>query len=276
MDDPASVPALIDTTVRVASWNLWYRFGNWEERLPVVIERLRAADPDIVCLQEVWHDGTTSSAEVIAEALGYEWRYAGNHVFDHENRFGNAIVSRWPITHDETLALSPGDDGDELRVVLRADVDGPRGPLQVFCTHLNWQLDHSHIRQEQVTQLAEMVAGARPRTYPPIVCGDFNAEPQSDEIEMLTGQRQLAVRGMLLVDTWRACHPDEVGFTWDNRNPYAASQLEWNRRIDYVFAGWPKAGGAGVPVSCELLGDAPTDDGIWPSDHLGLVADLRY
>ena len=276
MDDPATVPHLIDTTVRVASWNLWWRFGNWEERLPVVVERLRTVDPDIICLQEVWHDGTTSSAQVIAEALGYEWRYAGHDKFDPEVRFGNAILSRWPITATDELPLPPGDDGDEHRNVLRADVDGPRGPLQVFCTHLNWQLDHSHIRQEQVTALAEMVAAARPRTYVPIVCGDFNAEPHSDEIEMLTGQRQLAVRGMLLVDVWNACHPGDLGFTWTNTNPYARSQLEWDRRIDYIFAGWPKAAGAGVPVHCQLLGDTPTDDGIWPSDHLGLLADLRY
>ena len=68
MDDPAAVPQLIDTTVRVASWNLWWRFANWEERLPVVIDRLLAADPDVICLQEVWHDGETSSAHHIADA----------------------------------------------------------------------------------------------------------------------------------------------------------------------------------------------------------------
>jgi endonuclease/exonuclease/phosphatase family metal-dependent hydrolase len=276
MDDPAAVPQLIDTTVRVASWNLWWRFANWEERLPVVVERLRAADADVICLQEVWHDGTTSSAAVIAEALGYESHFAGTIEFEQGVRFGNAVVARWPITATDELPLPSGGAGDEHRLVLRADVDGPRGPLQVFCTHLNWRLDHSHIRQEQVRALAEMVAAAKPRSYPPIVCGDFNAEPHSDEIEMLTGQRALAVDGMLLADVWHACHPTDVGFTWDNRNPYAASQLEWNRRIDYVFAGWPKAGGAGMPVRCELLGDTPTDEGIWPSDHLGLVADLRY
>ena len=276
MDDPAAVPQLIDTTVRVASWNLWWRFANWEERLPVVIDRLRAADPDVICLQEVWHDGTTSSAEVIAEALGYESHFAGTIEFEQGVRFGNAVVSRWPITATDELPLPAGDDGDEHRLVLRADLDGPRGPLQVFCTHLNWRLDHSHIRQEQVTALAEMVAAAKPRSYPPIVCGDFNAEPHSDEIELLTGQRQLAVRGILLVDTWHACHPTDVGFTWTNANPYAASQLEWERRIDFIFAGWPKAGGAGMPVRCDLLGDEPTPEGVWGSDHLGLVAELRY
>jgi endonuclease/exonuclease/phosphatase family metal-dependent hydrolase len=276
MDDPATVPQLIPTTLRVASWNLWWRFGNWEERLPVVVERLRAVDPDVICLQEVWHDGTTSSAAVIADALGHEWRFAGDIELEAGVRFGNAVLSRWPITATDERYLPSGGDGDEHRLVLRADVEGPRGPLQVFCTHLNWRLDHSRIRQEQVRVLAQMVADATPRSYPPIVCGDFNAEPHSDEIEMLTGQRELAVDGMLLVDVWHACHPRDLGFTWTNTNPYARSQLEWDRRIDFIFAGWPKLGGAGVPVHCQLLGDTPTDDGIWPSDHLGLLADLSY
>jgi hypothetical protein len=70
-------------------------------------------------------------------------------------------------------------------------------------------------------------------------------------------------------------HPTDPGFTWNNANPYAASQLEWNRRIDYVFSGWPKARGAGMPLRCELLGTVPSD-GVWPSDHFGLVAELRY
>ena len=32
---------LIETTVRVASWNLWWRFGPWESRAPAILETLR-------------------------------------------------------------------------------------------------------------------------------------------------------------------------------------------------------------------------------------------
>lgn len=275
-DDPA-MPAgeLISTRLRVASWNLWWRFGNWEERLPIVIERLRAADPDVIALQEVWHDRTTSSAHRIADALGHHTTFAGTIELDDGVRFGNAVVSRWPITSEEVVALPDGGQPNEERIVVRADIDGPRGPIQVYCTHLNWRLDHSAVRQAQVRALAELIDRSKPRTYPPIVCGDFNAEPHSAEIEMLTGLREVAVDGLVLLDAWRAAHPTEPGFTWDNANPYAAAQLEWNRRIDYVLVGWPKAGGAGNPVACELLGERPTGD-VWPSDHFGVLAELRY
>lgn len=276
VDDPATaVGELIQTRLRVASWNLWWRFGNWEERLPVVVDRLRDVDADVLGLQEVWHDGTTSSAQVIADALGYHVAFAGTIRLDDGVRFGNAVVSRWPIVSEEVLPLPAAGKPDEERVALKVDIDGPRGPLQVYCTHLNWRLDHSDVRQAQVHALAELIARSKPRTFPAVVCGDFNAEPHSAEIEMLTGQRAVAVDEVLLVDAWHAAHPTDVGFTWDNANPYAAAQLEWNRRIDYVFVGWPKAGGAGQPVRCELLGNAPTD-GVWPSDHFGVLADLRY
>ncbi|WP_436796064.1 endonuclease/exonuclease/phosphatase family protein [Actinospongicola halichondriae] len=274
MDDPATATDLIETRVRVATWNLWWRFGPWEERLPRIIEELRRVDADVVALQEVWSDGNESSASIIAEALGLEVCLATTNAMEPDIGFGNAVLSRWPIAGQSSCRLPAGDAHDEQRLVLRADVDGPRGPIQVFSTHLNWRFDHSAIRQEQADELTQFVADSRPRSYPPIVCGDFNAEPTSDEMRTLTGLRPVA-NDLVLVDCWRSIHPDDPGYTWNNENPFVAEQLEFNRRIDYVLAGWPKRGGAGNPVGAELLG-VEQMDGMWPSDHYGVVADLRY
>lgn len=46
------------------------------------------------------------------------------------------------------------------------------------------------------------------------------------------------------------------------------------RRIDYVLSAWPRPGGAGHPVRCEVIGDEAVD-GVLPSDHYGVLADLR-
>ena len=40
--------------MRVMTWNLWWRFGPFEQRLPAIIDTIRSVDPDIVCVQEVW------------------------------------------------------------------------------------------------------------------------------------------------------------------------------------------------------------------------------
>jgi endonuclease/exonuclease/phosphatase family metal-dependent hydrolase len=267
---------LIETRLRVMSWNLWWRFGPWEERLPAIAATLATADADVIALQEVWKDGERSEASELAEGLGYHYAYAARLDLD-EALMGNAVLSRWPITHDEFRPLPSPADTDELRTVLRADIDGPRGPLQVFSTHLNWRFDQSHIRQDQVRAITEFVHESPSRTYPPVLCGDFNAVPDSDEIRMLTGRMATPVNKLVFHDSWEAAieRADSPGFTWSNDNAYAKHDLEPNRRIDYVFAGWPKGDGAGHVVSSKVGAVDPVD-GVQPSDHYAVIAELRY
>lgn len=266
---------LIETRLRVMTWNVWWRFGPWEERAPSIAATVRRVDPDVLCLQEVWGlDDGTSFASVLADELGFHHVYASRLDWDGV-RFGNAVLSRWPILRSEERPLPARGDAEEHRTVVLAEVDGPRGPVQVFCTHLNWRLDHSAVRQEQVHAICSFVAEARPRTYPPILCGDMNADPVSDEIRMLTGRAAVPVEKLLFHDAWEVAGDGGPGFTWSNDNPYAVLDLEPSRRIDYVFSGWPKAGGAGHVTSCEVVGLEPVD-GVVGSDHLAVVAELRY
>jgi len=265
---------LIDTTMRVMTWNLWWRFGPWEQRLPAIVETLRSVDADVIALQEVWDDGTVCQIDLLADALGFHPAYEGRLDLDGV-LMGNAVLSRWPIVGSERIGFTGDGDTGEERVALRADVEGPRGAFQVFSTHLNWRLDHSGPRQAQVRQLAEFVADSRPRSYPAIVCGDFNADPMSDEIRMLTGRAAVPVEKIVFLDGWEVAGAGGPGATWNTINPYAEAELEPDRRIDYVFTGWPRQGGAGHVVSCAVAADQPID-GVWPSDHLAVVADLRY
>ena len=139
---------------------------------------------------------------------------------------------------------------------MRASVDGPRGRLAIYTTHLNWRFDQSDIRQEQVRYVARFIAESREAGCPPILTGDFNAVPDSDEVRMLTGRMALAMPGLVFHDAWEAAGAGEAGFTWTNANPWARQDLEPDRRIDYVFAGWPGRGGAGHVTACRLIGQA--------------------
>ena len=275
MSDEGPYGPLLETRLRVLTWNLWWRFGPWERRRPAIAATLAELRPDVVALQEVWGEpgGTNLAAELGAE-LGYEHAYAFRLSLDGVD-FGNAVLSRWPITSSMATDLPAPPDADELRLMLRADVDGPRGRFQVFSTHLNWRFDHSAVRQEQVRTIAEAVAAARPRTFPPVLCGDFNAVPDSDEVRMLTGRAAGPVDGLVFHDAWEVAGDGGPGPTWSNANPYAALDLEPDRRIDYVLTGWPKAGGAGHVTSCRVVGTEPVD-GVVPSDHYGVLAELRY
>src|ERR1044071_8775188 len=95
-------------TLSVLTWNLWWRFGPWEERLPAIVETVRRLDPGIAALPEGWCTEGTSSAHVIAEALGHH--VAVDHRLELDGvGFGNAVISRWPITETATLALPAGE-----------------------------------------------------------------------------------------------------------------------------------------------------------------------
>src|SRR5262245_18084842 len=47
-------PERIDTTLRVMTWNLWWRFGPCQARQEGIFETLARVHADVVCLQEVW------------------------------------------------------------------------------------------------------------------------------------------------------------------------------------------------------------------------------
>jgi endonuclease/exonuclease/phosphatase family metal-dependent hydrolase len=278
--DPGYGP-LVKTRVRIATWNLWGRYGPWEARLPVIIENLGAINADILALQEVWDDDTRSQAQEIAEALGCPEPVFAPNLERDGARSGNAVVSRWPITRHEVLSLPRKgaydaiDEEGEERLCLFAEVAGPRGPIQMFCAHLSWSDDHSSIRQEQVAEICRFVRAMRPRPFPAVLCGDLNADPSSDEIRMLTGRHASPVPRVVFRDAWEAAGNEEPGYTWSNANPFAAAGLDVNRRIDHVMVGHPKLGGVGHVVGAHIAGDVPVD-GLWGSDHLAVVAELRY
>lgn len=266
---------LIESRLRVLTWNIWWRYGPWERRWPAILATIERLDPDVIALQEVWSDAERNQAEVLATALGYHASYHARSVSAEGIGFGNALLARWPLLRTATWDLPAPGHAEEKRVVVHAEVDGPRGVIPVFSTHLNWRLEHSDVRQDQVRSLARFVASREPGGYPPIVCGDFNAAPGSEEIRMVTGHTTCAAEGLVFRDAWEDGGDGGAGSTWTKVNPYARKELEPDRRIDYIFVGPPRAGGAGHVVHCQVAGDAPVD-GVWPSDHLGVCAALRY
>jgi len=264
----------IETRLRVVSWNVWWRFGAWEKRAPAILETLRNLDADIIFLQEVWGDETTNFAEQLAAELGYNYVYGPGATLN-DIRMGNAILSRWPIEHHEIISLYDQKNAEEMRVAIHAQIDGPRGKIPVFCTHLNWQQHHSHIRQRQVSDLVQFVARTKPWKFPPVLCGDFNADPHSEEIRMMTGQTRCPVDNLVFHDAWHFSIDRGVGYTWNNCNPNVAETFEPDRRIDYIFVGWAQSDGFGHVTDCQIVGNLPIND-VWPSDHFALLAELRY
>jgi endonuclease/exonuclease/phosphatase family metal-dependent hydrolase len=263
--------------LRVLTLNIWNLSGPWRERRVEVAAWLTRLAPDVVCLQEVVQDDTgRSQADWLAAApgvdeLGYHVVFGPGLDLDDGRHFGNAVLTRAPVTASECVALPSGDEPTEGRVVLHVRTAG----TDVFSTHLNWQFHHGVIREAQVLALVDAVDRLTDPTapLPPIVAGDLNAEPDSTEVRFLAGRASLNGRSVYFQDAWRVAGGGAPGFTWDNRNPYAAREQEPDRRIDYVLVGWRREDGAGRVEAARVVCNR-TLTGCFASDHFGLLAEI--
>jgi endonuclease/exonuclease/phosphatase family metal-dependent hydrolase len=275
MAPPLDIPPrfygeLIGTTARVVTWNVWGLYGPWLEREAAIVSTLEEARPDILVLAESWARGADSQCARISGPLGLQ-HHAFSGVRAQEDELalsGVAVMSRWPIARSSALNFG------SLRVQY-AEVDGPRGPIHVYGVVMDaWWFDESRARQEAVRGLLAHVHAAQDDRTPLIVCGDFNADPDSDEMRLMRGRTAVPSPGLAFYDAWDAA-PGNGGSTWSNTNPWAKQLLWPDRRIDYIFTAAPRRGGAGHPLTAQLLRTRPVR-GTYPSDHYALQAEIRY
>ena len=266
-------------TLKVLTLNLWNRSGPYDRRQPRIREWIDRLGPDVIGFQEVLRGEELDQAAAILDGLDYEIVFGRATSWGEPPlEFGNAVASRWPVSDSEVLQL-PHSDKDETRCAVTVTIDAPFGELSFTCTHLNWKLHDGATRERQVVPLADLVLRRRPKGgFPPIVVGDFNADPDSAEIRFMRGFQTLEGRSVMFYDAWSRAGDDGAGYTWSNRNDFAAISLEPDRRIDYIFTGYPirmsDDHGLGKVEVCRVVCD-DEKDGIWPSDHFGLYAELR-
>ena len=259
-------------TFRAATLNIWSRFGPWEERLRAIREGLRTLAPDVIGMQEVLRFPGLDQAELVSEGLGYEIAW-GRASENHGYPVGNAILSRWPILRSEVIPL-PNGGSDEDRCLVFAELDSPFGKVPFFCTHLNWKFHHGHIRCLQVKAITEAVARLAPlEGFPPVVVGDFNAEPDSDEIRYMRGLTGLGGPYVYFADAFGVAGDGSPGTTFSKKNQFAEPMREPERRIDYVFVRGPADSQRGEPSAARVCFDEPFD-GVFPSDHFGVIATI--
>jgi endonuclease/exonuclease/phosphatase family metal-dependent hydrolase len=262
--------------LRVLTLNVWNDSGPWPLRAERIRGWLDRLSPDLVAFQEVLQSSERDLARELVGERGYELSFAkaSNFWKSPGEAFGNAIASRWPIAKSDVLPLPDRGDG-EARCALLCHIDSPHGALRFACTHLNWKFHHGAVRERLVVALADFARAQRVhRGFPTIVAGDFNAEPDSDEIRYMTGRHSIDGRSVYWNDAWLVAGRDGDGVTWSNRNAYARTALEPERRIDYIFVDYPLRDGRGLVESCRVVCNDERA-GVWPSDHFGVYAELR-
>jgi endonuclease/exonuclease/phosphatase family metal-dependent hydrolase len=264
--------------LKVLTLNIWHREQQWEKRRALIRRGLEQLAPDVMGVQEVLELSTGGTrrdqAEELAEGLGYRTLFAGAQTLGPGLTFGNALLTRHEVVAHEVLAL-PGAESGETRCLLYALVRTPSADVPVFVTHLNWKLHQGSIRLKQLDFIENAIAERAPtgKTYPPILMGDLNAEPESDEVRWLRGFATLNGRSIFFADAWAYAGDGGAGFTFDRRNPNAARSHEPPRRIDYIFVRGPDPKWRGEPLLTRVVFDEPEGD-VWASDHFGLYTEL--
>jgi len=276
--------------LRVATLNIWNKSGPWAERLALMRKQVKDLSPDILGLQEVLRlipdekqppvpAPDNDQASEVAEGLGYNISYGIAADYSGGLKFGNALLTRYKILDSRTFRL-PGVDSGETRSLLYTLLETPWGKLPTFVTHLNWKLHHGVHRAKQIVYLAERIFVLTPVEadfLPPILMGDFNADPVSDEIRYLKGQHIIDGRSIYFADVWDYTDTPEPGPTYARDNAYALKNGEPNRRIDYIFVRGPDKQMRGEPSNVRRVFTESVQGAegpVWASDHYGVVCDL--
>lgn len=257
---------------RVATLNIWNRMGPWDDRLVAILAGVEKIQPDILGLQEVIVlPGAFDQAAIIAEKFGMKSFFGQND--GSEYPMGNAILSKWPIRKTAVFPL-PRVDTDEHRSLVFAEVEAPHGVVPVFCTHLNWKLHEGHVREVQMRFVTDKIRELAPISgLPPVLVGDMNAEPDSDEMRFLRGLTKLGGDSVYFADCFGIAGDGTAGFTYSRKNPYAAPLREPSRRIDFIYVRGPDEQGRGEPLDARVCFDEPVND-VFASDHFGVVANI--
>jgi len=258
---------------RVVTLNLWGIRGDWPARRRVIADGLRELRPDLVAFVEAI---VTDEYDQVVDLLGDGYHVAHQAEREPDGQ-GVSIASRWPIdaVHEVDLNVT-SRTADFACTTLVAEIAAPEpyGPL-VFVDHVpNWQLAFERERELQALAAARFVeelAGDRHVIF----AGDFTSDPDSAGVRFLTGRQSLDGTSVCYRDAWESAHPGERGETFTPRNPLV---YDWDwpfRRLDYVLVRCGEHGGPTLAISsCEVVFDEPVD-GVWASDHFGVVADLE-
>ena len=264
--------------VRVMTFNVW--LGGVQVDLGQVVAAIAAADADVVGLQEA--EGHTRQ---IAAALG--WPYVDERM---------QVISRYPLLDPPGangrytfVAVRPGAVFAIANVHLPSDPYGPEAvrdgasPDDVLALEKGTRLPFVQPVLARLPELTE-------EGIPVVLTGDFNSPSPLDWTEQAAAAREqvrypldwpvgAAALAAGFRDTFREAHPDPLarpGLTWTPGYPIPTLRPnETFDRIDWILA----AGDVDVLAS-EVVGEVGNPDvdiavTPWPSDHRGVVSDLR-
>lgn len=276
-NEPSQLRVLTYNLLHDGPWSGFFENGtHLKDRLDMTIQELRRLQPDIIALQEASISRRHGNVpQQIADALGYQLVFAPatERIFGISPldrliisvlgfKEGPAILSRYPIIVSEVYDLPRCQYRLDPRILLRAEIDIPEGPVQVFSAHT------SKGDECQLQRVGELFRQHRGRGQA-ILMGDLNTGEQSS---VLTGWQKEPG----FIDVFRVANPRVSGGTvWQNIHVERSTA---DRRVDFIFLLDGKNGEGPIVRSSRLAfdrpGRLPSGAALWPSDHRGVLAEI--
>lgn len=232
------------------SYNIRHGVGEDDQlSLARIAGNIQRSEATIIGIQELdKYFGERSEhqdqAKVLAEQLNMNHVYGANLILQplashgEERKFGTAILTHYPIIESKNTHLC--SFGQEQRGLLRVLVDIDGVHVNVYNTHLTD--DNETIRTKQIEEIIKIISDD---SGPKILMGDFNAEPESDELALLKNKTSF-------IDVFEN---KKDAHTFSSGNPTI--------RIDYIFA------------SPDLICSKQEVIHTSGSDHLPITASLK-
>ncbi len=168
---PDAVPGAVPPCpwpLKIATWNVHGAVGTDGRFEPGRIrDVLGELDADVIALQEMPLGGAwrPNLLDALREATGYH-AAEGATIDTPERRYGNAVLSRFPIRATRAIDLSFGQR--EPRGALDTDLVCHEHPIRVVATHLGLR------PAERREQIARLLKAFDTDAMPVVLMGDIN------------------------------------------------------------------------------------------------------
>ena len=258
--------------MKIATWNV----NSIKARLEPATAWVKAAQPDVLCLQEIKCVDENFPREAF-ESLGYNCAVHGQKSYN-----GVAILSKHPL-EDVTPRLK-GDDADEHARYLEAVVGTKTGAVRVASIYApngnpfpGPKFDFKLAWLERLRRHAQKLLALE---EPTVLMGDYNIIPEDKDAHNPKGwlkdalfqpESKAALRrleNLGYTDAFRALHPEGGNYTfWDH---FGSWERDNGIRIDHILLS-PQAADrlSACGIDREVRGASEK-----PSDHVPVYVDL--
>jgi endonuclease/exonuclease/phosphatase family metal-dependent hydrolase len=245
--------------IRVATLNLELDHKYWEQRRELIVRQLADVRPDMWALNEVHIPSQTGRwlQRQAVERLSSKYALVQQSKAGSESRSdGEALLTRYSLNETANLDYQSYNC---VALMARCEIEGRL--VDVYVTHLIAARVPDSARQYQVSQLLQWIRRRNDADHT-IVCGDFNAASDQPSIR-------------LMLEAFRPTQSQPTAFTPLRESGGEPTHPDWprfDRCIDYIWVS------KSVKVAASGLcfnKPAPDNPDLWPSDHVGVWADLE-